>query len=108
MTDPTKSLMDIASGCYRVTTRSSTYEIDLDSMVVGRLPRTGDPIGALLRRDERPVMLLSIYECTVGRPMLLLVDLGIPGVDSTIRRSTEVTTIEPIDPVLVLFFNSGG
>jgi len=46
-----ESLMDVGSAAYRVTTLSSTYEIDLDRMVLRRVPRTGNPDGSLLRRE---------------------------------------------------------
>ena len=91
-----ESLMDAGSGAYRVTTLSSTYEIDLDRMVLRRLPRTGNPDGSLLRRDDELVMLLGIDECTVGRRMRLRINLNVLGVDFTTRNSTEVVSIESI------------
>ncbi len=90
------SLMDIASGAFRVKTRSSNYEIDLDRMVVRRGALTGEPGGSLLRRDGDEVRLLGIDNCTVGRSMILRIHLDVAGVDFTIRRSTEVTAIEPL------------
>lgn len=90
------SLMDLASGAYRVTTRSSTYEIDLDRMVLRRVPRTGNPDGSLLRRDDELVMLLGIDDCTVGRRMSFRINLNVLGVAFTTRNSTEVASIEPI------------
>jgi hypothetical protein len=91
-----QSLMDTGSGAYRVTTLSSTYEIDLDRMVLRRAPRTGNPDGSLLRRDDELVMLLGIDECTVGRRMRLRINLNVLGVDFTTRNSTEVVSIESI------------
>jgi hypothetical protein len=91
-----ESLMDSASGAYRVTTLSSTYDIDLDRMVLHRVPRTGNPAGSLLRRDDELVMLLGIDECTVGRRMRLRINLNVLGVDFTTRNSTEVVSIESI------------
>ena len=88
--------MDSATGAYRVTTLSSTYEIDLDRMVFRRIPRTGGPDGALLRRDEELVMLLAIDDCTVGRRMSLRIDLNVLGVPFTTRNATEVMSIEQI------------
>lgn len=90
------SLMDAATGTYRVTTVSSTYEVDLDRMVFKRFPRTGRPEGALLRRDDELVMLIAIDDCTVGRRMSLLIDLNVLGVPFTARHATEVLSIEQI------------
>jgi hypothetical protein len=88
--------MDAGSGAYRVTTLSSTYEIDLDRTALCRVSRTGNPDGSLLRRDDELVMLLGIDECTVGRRMRLRINLNVLGVDFTTRNSTEVLSIEPI------------
>lgn len=88
--------MDSATGAYRVTTRSSTYEIDLDRMVLRRFPRTGSCDGLLLRRDAELVMLIAIDDCTVGRRMSLRLDLNVLGVPFTARYATEVISIERI------------
>lgn len=88
--------MDSTIGAYRVATQSSTYEIDLDRMVLRRLPRTANPEGSLLRRDDELIMLLAIDDCTVGRRMSLRINLNVAGVDFTARQSTEVVSIEPI------------
>lgn len=95
-TDGLASLMDAASGAYRITTQSSMYEIDLDRMVLRRIPRTSDLDGSLLRRDEELVMLLGINDCTVGRRMSLRINLNVLGVEFTTRNSTVVVSIEPI------------
>ncbi|MEX1080168.1 MAG: hypothetical protein WED09_13795 [Homoserinimonas sp.] len=88
--------MDSANGAYRVTTRSSTYEIDLDRMVLRRFPRTGNCDGSLLRRDDELIMLLAIDDCTVGRRMSLRIDLNVLGVPFTARYATEVVSIKRI------------
>ena len=90
------SLMDTTSGAYRIVTRASTYLIDLDRAVLRREPRTGHPEGSLLRRDDELVTLLEILECTVGRPMGLLIDLHVRGVPFTVRFSTPVVAIDPV------------
>lgn len=91
-----KSLMDAVEGAYRVRTAASTYIIDLDRNVIRRAPRTGDDEGALLRRDDELITLLEVKECTVGRPLELLVDLHVAGVAFTVRRSTPVVSIERV------------
>lgn len=88
--------MDSVGGRYEVTTASSSYVIDLDRQVIRRLPRTGNPEGSLLRRDDELVTLLQIVECSIGRRMILLIDLHVAGVPFTTRVSTEVVTIEVV------------
>ena len=90
------TLMDSTTGAYRVATATSTYEIDLDRMVLRRDPRTEDADGALLRRDDELITLVSVLDCTVGHPMELLIDLHVVGVEFTARHSTPVLTIVPI------------
>lgn len=88
--------MDSTTGAYRVATASSTYWIDLDRMALRREPRTANPDGSLLRRDDELITLHRIVECTVGRPMELHIDLHVVGVGFTTRWSTPVMSIERI------------
>lgn len=90
------TLMDSTTGAYRVATATSTYEIDLNRMVLRRNPRTEDTDGALLRRDDERITLVAVIECTVGHPMELLIDLHVVGVKFTTRHSSPVLTIVPI------------
>jgi len=88
------SLMDSKDGAYRVVTGASRYVIGLDRMVVRREPRTENPDGSLLRRDDELITLLGILDCTVGRPMQLHIDLHVLRVPFTLRCSTAVVCIE--------------
>ena len=88
--------MDSVGGRYEVTTAASSSLIDLDRQVLRRLPRTGNPEGSLLRRDDELVTLLRVVECSVGRRMILLIDLHVAGVPFTTRVSTEVIAIEAV------------
>lgn len=88
--------MDSTTGAYRVTTAASTYVIDLDRKVIRRFPRTQHDEGALLRRDDELITLHEILEVTVGKRMLLLLDLHVIGVDVTTRISTPVVSIERV------------
>jgi hypothetical protein len=94
-----RTLMDTASGAYRVLTQSAEYLIDLDRKVLRRIP--GDGGGefevALLRRDIELITLLQVVECTVGRPMSLLIDLHVLGVPYTARNTTPVVSIKPVE-----------
>lgn len=92
------SLMDCVSGAYTVITESSCYLIDLDRNFVSRHPRATDPRVSILRRDERPVKLVDIVECTLGRSMALRIDLNLPGVAFTTRLSTPVEAIQLVRP----------
>lgn len=87
-----KSLAGTDIGRYLVTTASgSTYLVDLDGRTLVRLPPSDED--AELRRDGEPVALLFILECTVGMEMVVLIDLLVPGVAFTTRRTTTVTAL---------------
>ena len=87
--------MDEARGAYLIRTTSSRYVISLDLQVVSRYPDAGPPTEvAALRRDHDQIDLLSVYECTVGKSMELLVDLHLPFVPFTLRRSMPVVSID--------------
>jgi hypothetical protein len=91
-----QTLMDEARGIYLVrTSSSSVYLISLDLNVVSRFPGTGTPTEvAVLRRDHEQLDLLAVFECTVGTPMVLAIDLHLPFVPFTLRRSMDVVSIE--------------
>ena len=91
-----RSLMDESRGAYLVHTASSSlYLISLDLNVVRRHPDPAAPTEvAVLRRDHDQIDLLFVYECTVGRSMLLIVDFHLPFVPFTLRRSMPVVSID--------------
>lgn len=65
------------------------------------MPATDDPTRNLgLRRDGATVRFVNVVECTVGRSMHLLIDLGVQGVLATTRLTTPVTAIERVTPDL--------
>jgi hypothetical protein len=89
------TLMDQAHGAYLVRTTSSRYVISLDLNVVRRHPGTAPPTEvAALRRDHEQLDLLAMFECTVGTPMVLALDLHLPFVPFTLRRSMPVVSID--------------
>lgn len=89
------TLMDESRGAYLVRTTASRYLISLDLNIVRRHPNAGPPTDvAALRRDHEQLDLLAIYECTVGMEMELMVDLHIPDVPFTLRRSMPVVSIQ--------------
>jgi hypothetical protein len=91
------TLMDSVSGCYLVQTFSgSTYVVDLDRMTLLRRRASG-VVGveiSELRRDDEPIRLIQIVECTVLRQPIFLLDL-VPGL-VTVRQPTMVLSIEPV------------
>jgi len=91
-----QTLMDEARGVYLVRTSSSEYLFDLDLNRVRRIPFAFTHEVALLRRDLQPIDLIEILDCTVGRTMMLIVDLHLPGVPFTARRSMPVVSIDRI------------
>lgn len=90
------SLMDTVSGVYRVVTLASTYVIDLDREVIRREPRPGHPDSTLLRGGEL-IALLEVVECSVGRRMIVRIDLHVLGFPVTARLTTQFAL--SIDPV---------
>ena len=88
-----ETLANETTGRFRVATATAAYQIDLDQMTLVRVPNDrGDP-GAQLRRDGEPVSLEQAAWVVVGYPMILLINLGVPGVDVTTRISTAVVSI---------------
>jgi hypothetical protein len=90
------TLMDETRGAFLVRSQSSEYVISLDLNVVRRLPYAFVHEVASLRRDGQQMDLLQILECTVGREMLVLVDMHLPDVPFTARRSTTVVAIRKL------------
>jgi hypothetical protein len=90
------TLMDVASGVYKVTTLSSVYEIDLTGSRLRRMPSVDDAESSILRRDADWIDIVAVESIDVGRGMVLLIDLHVEGVLATTRRSTTVVSIEAI------------
>jgi hypothetical protein len=89
--------MDVASGAYEVlTTSGAVYLIDLDGSTITRLAAQPQRPQATLRRDGATVRLVSLAECTVGRSLVVTIDLRIPGVAFTARVSTPVHRIRSL------------
>ena len=91
-----QSLMDVASGIYRVTTLSSVYLIDLTAGRLRRVPSVDDAESSILRRDADWIDIIAVESIDVGRGMVLLIDLHVEGVLATTRRSTTVVSIDAI------------
>jgi hypothetical protein len=89
-----QTLMDTATGSYVVTTQSSTYVVDLDAMVVSRSPGQHTWVVTTMRKDGAELPLLFLDDCTVGRPLTMIVDLEIPGCPWTLRAATAVQSIQ--------------
>jgi hypothetical protein len=91
------TLMDSVSGTFVVTTLTSTYLINLDlrAVVIIRGEHPVTP-ATIMDRDRDLVDLIEISECTVGRPMILLVDSHTLGVSSTGSVTQPVTRIQAV------------
>jgi hypothetical protein len=93
------TLMDSVSGTFVVTTRTSTYLINLDLRAVVII-RGEDPVTPATimdrDRDRDLVDLIEISECTIGRPMILLVDSHSLGVSATGLVTQPVTRIQAV------------
>jgi hypothetical protein len=93
-----KSLNGLTAGRYTVRTRSgSRYDIDLDRRAFTRLPAMDIGFDRSLRRDGEEAKLLDLVDCTVGRRASLVIDLSWQGVLCTMRRTTIVVSIEPVE-----------
>jgi hypothetical protein len=77
-----------------VTSSESRYLIDLDDSTMRRFPAMDMAVDRALRRDGQSVEVVALKECTVGRPMVLLINLRVPGVLLTTRPTTDVRSIE--------------
>lgn len=89
--------MDVAHGTYRVSTASgSSYILDLDASLACRQPDSPADAEATLRRDGDFVHLVEVVECSVGKPMYLIISLNLPDIPFTTRLSTTVLAIEAI------------
>jgi hypothetical protein len=96
------SVTDEADGCYVVTTETgSRYWLDLDRRLVRRVTRQTILQTRRLRRDGHDIDLLEIVQCRLGQPMIVLIDLNLPGVWLTTRESTLVVRIDPVPQALV-------
>jgi hypothetical protein len=90
-------LIDGMPGMFLVTTeRGTRYWFDTTRGVVRRETNASNPARLDLRRDGESVDLVEIVTCTVGSPLVILINLEIDGIMLTSRESTPVTAIEVI------------
>ena len=88
------TLMDEPTGIYIAVTRTAAYFIDLDGMQMMRVPRILDRGANYMRRDGEWVELLAVKECTVGRGLVLVLDLQLEnGAITTRGPSSDVKMI---------------
>jgi hypothetical protein len=76
-------------------TRSGRFIVDLDESTMRRLPALDMAVERSLRRDSEVIDVIAL-RCSVGRPMLLIVDLHIHGALFTRRLTTDVRSIESL------------
>lgn len=91
------TLVDTMTGTYSVTTEMSTYLLDLDTRALIRVPDADN--AADLRRDGEAVSLVRVQVCNVGLPMIVVIDLLVPGVWDTTRCTTPVVSIRRLTAI---------
>ena len=75
---------------YLAGTDTGSYPVDIDERALLRRPK---PEGAeALRRNGEPAASHPLLNCTVAREMVAFIDLRVPSVTFTTRRTTSVTT----------------
>lgn len=77
---------DMSGGFIVLTDDGCEFRVDLDERVI-RMTR-GDASGPFARGGGEDIDLLELAMCRLGEPMVLLIDLKVPGVWFT-RRTTE-------------------
>ena len=96
------SLRDDEAGCYLVTTESSSrYWLDLDRRLLRRETSAAFAGTLRLRRDGEELDLVEVVDCRVGHPLILLINLNLPGVWLTTRESAPVVRIERLQKPLI-------
>lgn len=86
-----------ATGLHVVATESgSRYLIDCGQHIFVRLPKPDGDEFLTMRGDFYQVRLLQLVKCVVGERMLLILDLGIPGIAYTNRQTTTVVAIAKV------------
>jgi hypothetical protein len=92
------ALINATSGSYLITTSSgSRHLLNFDRLTTCRLPRTNSTDVWALRHDTEEIDVLRIGPCEVGKRLLLILDLHLPGVDYTSRLTTAVLSIEKLN-----------
>lgn len=88
-----ETLEDQSVGTWRITTRTGTrYLIDLDRRLIRREPAAGGS-SAPMRGDGQDAGLLHLKACSIGSPLVALIDLHLSGSRTTRRIAGEVTRI---------------
>ena len=92
----TTTLAGATSGIYLIRTRSGSQQvINLDRKTICRIAPAGT--NRPLRQDDAEFDILFMGKCEVGRELILIVDLHLPGIASTFRRTTEVLSIQSLE-----------
>lgn len=75
----------------KVITLNATYDIDMQSMKVTRLPQDG---AGQLRRDAEELTLYSVPNPVIGERMALWIQVREDGIP-TLRDTSPVTEVQP-------------
>ncbi len=85
------TITDSARGTWLVRTAASTYVLDMDNRSGCRRPGSA---ATSLRNDGDSWVLVEVVSCTVGAPMLLVIKGLAAGGVATLRRTTDVLSIQ--------------
>lgn len=96
----TEQMMDRigTEGVWAVSTKSSTYVVDLGDMTLCRTPAQEGLDGfevSQLRKDAETVPLLKLSRCVLGESMVALIDVRGDGV-ATVRQTTPIQQITAV------------
>jgi hypothetical protein len=91
------TLRGVTTGTYLISTNSGArYILNLDRTTICRIAPPRSESAETLRQDGDEIDVVEMGDFEVGQTVLFVVNLHIPGVVSTIRRSTRVLAIENI------------
>jgi hypothetical protein len=86
-----------ATGCYLVTTQAANrFWLDLDHRLVRYVHSPSDSRKRPIIRPGEDIDLVEVIDCRVGRPLVLVVDLDVPGSWLMTGESDPVTRIDVV------------
>jgi hypothetical protein len=90
----------MSSGAYVVTTASgSRYLIDTSAKILRRVPAANAPTESSMLHDNAEIIVVWLGQLEVGRTLPMILDLQLPGLHDTFRRTTPIVNIEHLDEV---------
>ena len=85
----------MSGGTYLVATASdSRYIIDLERMTLCRVAATATVIESSMLQDGTEIVFLWLGKLEVGSTLPMILDLQVPGLRDTFRRTTPIVSVE--------------